>query len=347
MVLKVKEPVMDEQLKLFKLILPEQDYLNLVDWMAKGLVKPAFAFYNVAFHYGPNFSQVVAANMPLAVPTLQSIADGGKTANSVSMIATKKAAKELYTDLAKEMEKLGHKEEFFATAPEEAKAFSEEAIFNGTVSKPLKAFKAKSTLDEILKSKGTYTEASAPKKAEPVILDFEGTEKKISEFAKHLNILKDSNPYVEPAKYDEPAKEPLTAEEVLFTNPMNVLALKDAIKLGQRVKGTSPKSKYYFVAKAGNLKIAVRNCAKDGIISIRAEGTPMTLSHMKNRLIEAGMTQSDDKTYFSMHVNNAVHTELGDKTIPTGRILGSFLMGLDVGWTKMVMNMGDIPEDKQ
>jgi hypothetical protein len=119
-------------------------------------------------------------------------------------------------------------------------------------------------------------------------------------------------------KHNEPGVFP--ASEMLKAAPVT---LRDATRLYQPVKSTSPGSRYYVVALRDDLKIAARAKASNDL-SVRVEGSGLTM--YSDRLTDMGFKIADDnynKPYASIHMHpNDSHM--------SSRALGSLLCGLGI-----------------
>ena len=103
-----------------------------------------------------------------------------------------------------------------------------------------------------------------------------------------------------------------------------VIQLREAMALGQPVKGTSSGSVYRTVAVNKRVKVAAR-IYKSGSVSIRAEwkdATPTELDLLK----QAGLDMKKD--YASIHFNV--------NEVPPGRVIGAFVIGLGIEWDAAV-----------
>ena len=133
-----------------------------------------------------------------------------------------------------------------------------------------------------------------------------------------------SVPYKEPVKPKMPFMKP-NVEAVKAqmygagaggAKTEEVIALRDAKAIGQKVKGTSGGSVYNAVA-IGPINFAVKFTASN--CSIRAESPEFTLA-LKKKLKDAGFT--DNGTYFSMHLKlNGVNAM---------RAIGAVLYSMDL-----------------
>lgn len=108
-----------------------------------------------------------------------------------------------------------------------------------------------------------------------------------------------------------------------------VIKLKDAQALGQKVHSTSVGSVYYCIGIGEHIKVAAR--LKGEAISIRAEwiGTPTAdLAKLK----EAGLDMKEG--YASIH--------FGTQGVPVPRVIGAFLVGTGIQWKQSVTNGSEL-----
>ena len=109
-----------------------------------------------------------------------------------------------------------------------------------------------------------------------------------------------------------------------------VIKLKDAQALGQKVHGTSSGSVYHTIALSEHVKVAARLSA-GGSVSIRAEWTDNPTAELK-KLEEAGVHMKSG--YGSIHFDAA--------NVPVQRVIGAFLVGTGISWKAAVMNGADL-----
>lgn len=109
-----------------------------------------------------------------------------------------------------------------------------------------------------------------------------------------------------------------------------VIHLKDALAIGQKVHGTSSGSVYHCIAVGEHIKVAAR-LYQGGSISIRAEWTDDPKSDIK-KLEEAGMGLKGK--YGSIHFDA--------QGVPLQRVIGAFLMGTGIVWKSVVTNGADL-----
>jgi ribosomal protein L7/L12 len=109
-----------------------------------------------------------------------------------------------------------------------------------------------------------------------------------------------------------------------------VVHLKEAKALGQKVHGTSTGSVYYCIAYTDHVKVAAR-IMKGGSISIRAEWTDSPTAELK-KLEESGVSMKPN--YASVH--------FGAEGVPLQRVIGAFLVGTGINWKAAVMNGSDL-----
>lgn len=115
--------------------------------------------------------------------------------------------------------------------------------------------------------------------------------------------------------------------------PVNdVILLKDAKALGQKVKGTSAGSVYYCIALTDHVKLAAR-LYKSGSVSIRAEWTDDPKEELQ-KLEDAGLQMKAGAKYGS------VHFESGN--VPLQRVVGAFLVGTGIDWKAAIMNGAEL-----
>ena len=108
-----------------------------------------------------------------------------------------------------------------------------------------------------------------------------------------------------------------------------VVYLRDAKALGQKVHGTAKGSVYHTIALNSRVKVAAK-IGKDGTISIRVEcddAEPDELQRVKKAV-------AWKQTYGSTHM------VAGD--IPPARCIGAFVMGLGIVFTSQVQHEGQL-----
>jgi len=108
-----------------------------------------------------------------------------------------------------------------------------------------------------------------------------------------------------------------------------VIDLKAAQALGQKVHGTSTGSVYYTIAVGADVKVAAR--VQGTSISLRAEWTGNPQDELK-KLAEMGMQMKSG--YASWHFDA--------NTVPVPRVIGAFLMGAGIAWKAAVLNGGEL-----
>jgi ribosomal protein L7/L12 len=112
----------------------------------------------------------------------------------------------------------------------------------------------------------------------------------------------------------------------------DVIVLRDAKAIGQKVRGTSNGSIYHCIAYNDRVKIAARILkSTQTAVSFRVEWDGATIQEME-KLQQAGLSVKDK--YMSLHLN------LGDA--PMGRVVGAFLIGLGIQFTELVTYEGDL-----
>lgn len=109
-----------------------------------------------------------------------------------------------------------------------------------------------------------------------------------------------------------------------------VIALKTAQALGQKVHGTSSGSVYHCIALGEHVRLAAK-LAKSGSISIRAEWTDDPTDDLK-KLQDAGVMMKQG--YGSIHFDAA--------DVPLWRVVGAFIVGTGIAWKSAVMNGADL-----
>lgn len=113
--------------------------------------------------------------------------------------------------------------------------------------------------------------------------------------------------------------------------PVNqVIPLREAKAIGQKVKGTSTGSVYYCVAISPTIRVAAR-IYKSGSISLRAEWEKASSSELK-KLEDSGMQMK--QAYGSVHFNA--------DGVPFGRVIGAFVLGTGIAWTQIVSNSEEL-----
>lgn len=135
--------------------------------------------------------------------------------------------------------------------------------------------------------------------------------------------------YAPPAKHAEkPAKK--KSKDSIPAPTTNVVKLRDATEVGQKVYGTSPGSVYRVVALNSRVKLAARIVGSS--ISIRGEFNKPHQDEVAE-LEKIGMKMASSE-HMSMHV------DAGD--IPVGRVVGAFLYGVDIDFDDQVKNVKGI-----
>lgn len=110
-----------------------------------------------------------------------------------------------------------------------------------------------------------------------------------------------------------------------------VIALKDAKALGQKVHGTSQGSVYHTIAIGDQVKLAAR-IVTGGMISIRAEWTGQPTDVDLKRLADSGASVKGN--YASIHVD--------PQDVPLPRVIGAFLVGTGIKWHAAVTNGSEL-----
>jgi hypothetical protein len=115
--------------------------------------------------------------------------------------------------------------------------------------------------------------------------------------------------------------------------PDGVVALKDAVALGQKVKGTDSTSVYRCMAINPVVKLAARvqSIADGHSISIRAEGNYNP--QVRKAMVAAGMTAST-AGHYSIHFQS--------QGVPCARVIGAFLMGLGIEFEDQIKTLKEI-----
>ena len=132
---------------------------------------------------------------------------------------------------------------------------------------------------------------------------------------------------VAPDLYVSPkAKNPKT--KPIF--PGEVIKLRDATAIGQKVSGTANGSVYTVVALNKRVKLAVK--VDGSAISIRAEFDGVSDSE-KHNLLAMGMKVKGPE-HLSMHIDA--------ETVPPARIVGAFLFDCDVSFDDQAKNLKEI-----
>jgi hypothetical protein len=109
-----------------------------------------------------------------------------------------------------------------------------------------------------------------------------------------------------------------------------VIDLKAAKALGQKVHGTSTGSVYHTIAISEHVKVAAR-LYTTGSISIRAEWTDNPTGDLK-LLAEAGLQMKP--SYGSIHFDA--------QDVPLQRVIGAFLLGTGIEWQQVVTKGADL-----
>jgi len=109
-----------------------------------------------------------------------------------------------------------------------------------------------------------------------------------------------------------------------------VIQLKDAQAVGQKVRGTSSGSVYYCVAVSDHVRVAAR-IQSGGTVSIRAEWDGHPTEDLK-KLKDFGM-QMKGSNYGSMHLDSS--------QVPYANTVGAFLLGCGVKWNQAVLSGAD------
>lgn len=104
--------------------------------------------------------------------------------------------------------------------------------------------------------------------------------------------------------------------------------LKDAVAIGQRVKGTSAGSVYTVTALSETVRLAMRY--KDDQLSVRAEGNPNPFEVKKMEEFGLSKGNGNNGTYWSMHMSLA--------GVPVQRVIGAVLMGLGIDFDHVMTN---------
>lgn len=108
------------------------------------------------------------------------------------------------------------------------------------------------------------------------------------------------------------------------------IRLREAEAIGQPVRGSSGGSIYYTVAISNRVKLAARVIGH-GKVSIRAEGLPS--DYEVQRLEACGMSKAGAE-HWSIHFDQS--------NVPVSRILGAFVMGLEIDFQRQVTNANQI-----
>lgn len=111
-----------------------------------------------------------------------------------------------------------------------------------------------------------------------------------------------------------------------------VIQLRDAAALNQRVHGTSTGSIYRVIAFNDRIKVAARIREK-GSISIRVEWTKLTPEE-KEALVNSELSMHDN--YGSLH--------LEAQSVPVARIIGGILLGLGLTFEEQVVSANQLHE---
>ena len=131
-------------------------------------------------------------------------------------------------------------------------------------------------------------------------------------------------------KVPEPKAAPSTpaGEEPKPTS--TPIRLREAEAIGQPVRGSSGGSIYYTVAISPRVKLAARVIGH-GKVSIRAEGLPS--DYEVQRLEACGMSKAGAE-HWSIHFDQS--------NVPVSRILGAFVMGLEIDFQRQVTSANQI-----
>jgi hypothetical protein len=318
MALNVKELSMDAQLALLEKLLPVKYFEPLAKQIKDGYIKVETKFYNLAFHYGSG--QVIATNLPLSTPSLQSIAP-----DSPQLAATKKVMLALYGELAAEIS---------ALPSVDTKDVTDASVAS------LQAAKQALSKVELPLDKEIHAAMAqqASKLKAPSLSSIVGN------FSEALGAPPPTSPG--PQTFTVPPTPKTATKPKIKPGGPPVVRLREATQIGQQVRGTSPEAKYYVIARSDLVKVAMRNrYHTHGQISFRVEFSGVVgstlINHMKN--LGLGVGKNDEGAYMSMHVGT---TNQNGDTVSLGKIVGSFLMGLGVEYDQMIINVNDIPEDK-
>jgi ribosomal protein L7/L12 len=126
------------------------------------------------------------------------------------------------------------------------------------------------------------------------------------------------------------------AAQVLYPTPTvksapvaEVIPLKDAKALGQKVKGTSAGSVYHCIAVGKHIRIAAR--VQQDSLSLRAEWSGATQAELK-KLQGVGLQMH--KEYASMH--------FALNSVPLGRVIGGILMDLGLEFDQQVSSINQM-----
>jgi len=109
-----------------------------------------------------------------------------------------------------------------------------------------------------------------------------------------------------------------------------VIDLKDAKAIGQKVHGTSLGSVYHVIALTEKVKVAARLNAT-GAISLRAEWTGEAADAQK-KLAHIGMSMKSG--YASWHLDAA--------GVPFARVIGAFLLDTGIVWDQSIKSSADL-----
>lgn len=115
----------------------------------------------------------------------------------------------------------------------------------------------------------------------------------------------------------------------------DVVKLKDARAISQRVHGTSSGS-VYRVAAVGLVNIAIRE--QTGTVSVRAEFQQKPSSDIVSKLTDIGFSGGGSGAYWSMHIGLT-------NGAPTMRVVGSILLGAGIEFDQIATTMGQINHD--
>jgi hypothetical protein len=113
----------------------------------------------------------------------------------------------------------------------------------------------------------------------------------------------------------------------------DVIKLRDAKALGQKVRGTSNGSVYVVVALNDRVKIAAK--IKGTQVSVRAECNNPTATE-KNGLLSIGLKPGANGDHYSFH--------LDCQEVPVGRALGACLFDCDVEFEQQITSLKNISE---
>lgn len=125
---------------------------------------------------------------------------------------------------------------------------------------------------------------------------------------------------------------PMVQPQAPVAKPVaQTIQLRDALAVGQKVKGTSSGSVYHCVALNDKVRLAAR-ILKHGSISVRAEWTGKLTKEETDKLITLGLSVKGD--YASMH--------LSADGVPPERVLGAIILGAGLKWKQSVTSAEDL-----